>query len=301
MSKKIKYSEIFYSFQGEGFHCGAPTVWLRTFGCNLECNGFGQDYPTRPHTWDLPFKTFDITPIQDLASLPVWDKGCDSSYSWSNKYKHLSPKADVSEIADKLIDLLPSNKFDRRDSIHLAITGGEPMLWQDSIIELIDEFIDRGNYPTNITIETNGTIELSPELKSKIRFWAEELGIDWFWSVSPKLYNVSGEKDAVNFEVINGYFSALAWGQIKFVLNNSDAAWAEVDEKADVLYSDSYLGGMTHCAGVPIFVMPVGATVESQTGTVNSDLGKIADKAIARGWRVSGRVHANIYGNAIAK
>ena len=43
--------------------------------------------------------------------------------------------------------------------------------------------------------------------------------------------------------------------------------------------------------------MPVGATLESQTGTTNSDLSIIANKAISLGYNVSGRLHANIYGN----
>ena len=39
---KIKYSEAFYSIQGEGRWVGTPSVFLRMFGCNFECRGFGQ-------------------------------------------------------------------------------------------------------------------------------------------------------------------------------------------------------------------------------------------------------------------
>ena len=38
---KIKVSEIFYSAQGEGRFVGVPSVFLRTFGCNFTCGGFG--------------------------------------------------------------------------------------------------------------------------------------------------------------------------------------------------------------------------------------------------------------------
>jgi organic radical activating enzyme len=38
-------SEIFKSIQGEGHYTGVPTIWIRSFGCNLECNGFGQVDP----------------------------------------------------------------------------------------------------------------------------------------------------------------------------------------------------------------------------------------------------------------
>ena len=38
---KIKVSELFYSIQGEGRYQGVPSVFLRTFGCNFKCAGFG--------------------------------------------------------------------------------------------------------------------------------------------------------------------------------------------------------------------------------------------------------------------
>ena len=38
---KLKISEIFYSAQGEGRFVGVPSVFLRTFGCNFTCGGFG--------------------------------------------------------------------------------------------------------------------------------------------------------------------------------------------------------------------------------------------------------------------
>ena len=38
---KIKVSELFYSIQGEGRYMGVPSVFLRTFGCNFTCDGFG--------------------------------------------------------------------------------------------------------------------------------------------------------------------------------------------------------------------------------------------------------------------
>ena len=38
---KIKVAELFYSLQGEGQYLGTPSVFLRTFGCNFKCAGFG--------------------------------------------------------------------------------------------------------------------------------------------------------------------------------------------------------------------------------------------------------------------
>ena len=39
--EKIKVSELFYSIQGEGKYMGVPSIFLRTFGCNFTCGGFG--------------------------------------------------------------------------------------------------------------------------------------------------------------------------------------------------------------------------------------------------------------------
>ena len=69
---------MFWSFQGEAELAGTPTVWLRFFGCNLECNGFGQTHPTKPDTWELPYKDYDLIAVDRVEDLPVWDKGCDS-------------------------------------------------------------------------------------------------------------------------------------------------------------------------------------------------------------------------------
>ena len=38
---KLKIAELFYSIQGEGRYIGVPSVFLRTFGCNFKCAGFG--------------------------------------------------------------------------------------------------------------------------------------------------------------------------------------------------------------------------------------------------------------------
>jgi organic radical activating enzyme len=47
---KLKVSEIFYSAQGEGRFIGVPSVFLRTFGCNFTCGGFGMKDRTQMST-----------------------------------------------------------------------------------------------------------------------------------------------------------------------------------------------------------------------------------------------------------
>ncbi len=46
---KHNVSEIFGpTIQGEGVRTGVISVWVRFWGCNLNCNGFGQSEPTKP-------------------------------------------------------------------------------------------------------------------------------------------------------------------------------------------------------------------------------------------------------------
>ena len=38
---KLRVTEAFYSVQGEGRFVGVPSIFLRLFGCNFKCRGFG--------------------------------------------------------------------------------------------------------------------------------------------------------------------------------------------------------------------------------------------------------------------
>ena len=105
VEKKYYYSEIFYSIQGEGHYTGVPTAWLRFFLCNLQCNGFGQIDPTNPDTYELPFEDFDITTVKRVEDLPVWEKGCDSSYTWAKKFKGLMGQETPTVLALSLIHI----------------------------------------------------------------------------------------------------------------------------------------------------------------------------------------------------
>lgn len=294
--RTYKYSEIFRSIQGEGHYCGVPTIWYRAWGCNFSCLGFSSPDPQNVKAEDLPFMKIPLDNIKHVTELPVFELGCDSSYSWSKRYSHLAESGTAEDIVNKFVDLLPSNSFYDHNSKqfwHLALTGGEPMISQTALIDILETIDDRETVedlnfygPSHITIETNGTQKLRDAFIEYFSYFGGEL----FWSCSPKL-TASGEKwdDAIKPEILAAYNVISTEGQLKYVVDGTDQVWDEV-EKATKLYRD--VGIMW-----PVWIMPVGATKEEQEEVA----GIIADQALDRGYNVSARVHCYLWSNVIGK
>ena len=292
----VKYSETFYSAQGEGKYVGIPSLWMRFFLCNLQCNGFGQKDPTDPSTYELPYEKLDITDITNVFDLPVFDKGCDSSYTWAKKYRHLITDKTVQEACDELTALLPRGKFihpDTGQETHMVFTGGEPMLknTQPAMMGVLEEFQKRENMPNYVTVETNGTKPITQELADYIAWFTYDGTREWYWSLSPKLWATAGEqsKKAIKPEVIGRYAEVSPHGQLKYVVNGTDESWREVEENTR-MFRDAG-------CDFPVWIMGVGGTFEGLVQTEAS----IADEAIRRGYYYTSRVHVHIYGNAIGK
>ena len=289
-TRKYRYSEIFgKTFQGEGQYTGDPTVWLRVWGCNFQCRGFGQEDPTNPDSWDLDFEKIDPSEYKSMEELPVFHRGCDSSYSWAKKFGHLAHQGTASEICDEIERWLPGGKFKHPESgqwHHMAFTGGEPMMSQTAIVDVMEEFARSDNTPKYVTIETNGTQKPRPAFTELFKAHEGEL----FWSVSPKLY-LSGEMwaNAIKPEVLAEYVAISNAGQLKYVCNGTDRNWDEVKMATD-LYRE---------AGIDwkVWIMPVGADREMQ----ESHQAIISEQAVERGYSVSARVHTWVFGNVIGK
>ena len=131
---KIKIAELFYSIQGEGRFMGVPSVFLRTFGCNFKCAGFGM--PKGEASQEVEAIASRVHEFTKYEELPLVSTGCDSYASWDPRFKDLSPMLTSDGIAKRICEILPFNEW--RDE-HLVITGGEPLLgWQRAYPDLLD-------------------------------------------------------------------------------------------------------------------------------------------------------------------
>jgi 7-carboxy-7-deazaguanine synthase len=276
---KIKIAELFYSIQGEGRYMGVPSVFLRTFGCNFKCAGFGMP------KGELSEEYLKIDPTQysKYEELPLVSTGCDSYASWDPAFKHLSPMLTVDAITDRIKEILPFNTWQDE---HLVITGGEPLLgWQRAYPDLL-------NHPTmaslkEITFETNGTQKLTKEFKDYLVQWQMpdlEFNREVTFSVSAKL-SCSGEHpdEAIKPEVVCEY-EEVGYAYLKFVVATEDDA-EEALEAADIYRAAGFRG--------PIYLMPVGG-VES-VYTLNNR--HVAELAMKHGLRYSDRLQVPLFKN----
>ena len=123
--EKLRYSEIFYSVQGEGRFVGVPSVFFRVFGCNFNCHGFGQgrDKGKWLKPEEMPYMTQDLSHVKHVRDLPVVEIGCDASASWASRYKHLVNWDTVEEIADKIQQYTPNKRWTNANGsdIHLLL------------------------------------------------------------------------------------------------------------------------------------------------------------------------------------
>jgi len=155
MSDTVIYlsnDKLFYTLEGEGEYVGHPSVFMRLAMCNLTCQGFAS--ADSPH-------------------------GCDSFISWSVKNKF---------TIEEILDLMEKDGYAK----HLKagsiwkITGGEPLIQQKKLLDLVKAFVERFNFTPIIDFETNATI--LPDQK-----WVDEYRATF--TTSPKLSNNGDPED----------------------------------------------------------------------------------------------------------
>ena len=117
-----KIKEIFLTKQGEGYHTGRKSVFIRFSGCNL-WSGMEKDRDKAICNW------------------------CDTDFVGTNGLN--GGKYSIDQIAQLVWDLWPSNIL---EIPYIVCTGGEPLLQLDQFF--VDEMHRNG---FEIAIETNGT------------------------------------------------------------------------------------------------------------------------------------------------
>lgn len=225
--------EIFYTLQGEGASCGRPAIFVRLSNCNLSC---------------------------------VW---CDTPYTWNfERVRSDHPERYVKQDqqTELSVDQLREQINEFPENAILVITGGEPLLQQEQIIELIyggNLNVDR------IEIETNGTIVPDVELFDRVKF-----------NVSLKLEN-SGmpTEKRLRQKAIEGYLEAKSI--FKFVVD-APGDFEEIQAIIDGYNIDSSA----------VWLMPQGRT----EGELNRKLPWLADICIANGFNMTNRLHVQTWG-----
>lgn len=167
--------KIFYTLEGEGEYVGRPSVFMRLSMCNLTCKGFAS------------------------ADSP---NGCDSFISWSVKNRM---------TFNDVFDYMTQNSYNcnLRDGAIWKITGGEPLIQQKVLLDLVRDFAKRFGFIPHIDFETNATIQPLDE-----------------WSVyrvtyttSPKLSN-NGDPEEKRYKPAVLRWHVNAGSGFKFVINN---------------------------------------------------------------------------------
>ena len=295
-NQRLRYSEAFYSVQGEGRFVGVPSVFLRTFGCNFRCMNFGLErHPDRAEKLKQGIKynpevkaLIDdgvLDKVDTFEDLPIIHTGCDTYASIYPEFKKYMMDKTIDEVVDHVLSLTPERKWTMSNGqdVHFILTGGEPLLgWQRFYVDLFEH--PKMKDLKNVTFETNTTQTLHKDFEDYLR---KQDRFEVTWSCSPKL-SVSGEPwhTAIKPEIALSYYR-IPNTQMYFKFVVADAT--DVDEVTKAVAEYNQVG-----IDVPVYIMPLGG--RSEEYKLNTK--KVAELAMARGWRYTPRLHVDIFGNA---
>jgi len=241
--------------QGEGKYVNVPSLFIRTSGCNLRCIFSNKN--GKPNTCDTPYSSFK--PDQNIMNLDV--------------------------VANIIRNNIGNIK-------HLVITGGEPFLQSNPLVELLDLIKDLNLY---ITIETNGTIydndlvlkadliSLSPKLESSNPTWLKQdvFGIKLSEAIMSKHYIIR-----YNLEVLKKFCNSAKQVQLKFVITCQE----DLNEVIEKYYNP--LNGLVN--STDIYLMPEGITEKE----IQEKSMWLMEECIKNGFTFCPRMHVLYFGGA---
>lgn len=209
---------------------------------------------------------------------------CDTAYTWDwtgvsdaarERGGPFDPKAELyscepTEIAAWLVGL---------DVPLLVVSGGEPLLQQSALTSTLLRYRLRSRHlgrGVRVEVETNGTRAPDGRLVEQVDRFV----------VSPKLdHSRAGpRKVRVVPDVLGRFARVHADGSADVALKFVVRTVGDLEEVAGIA---------AEVAGVPVWVMPEGRTVEGVTAVLRD----VADGVVAAGWNLSGRLHIQAWGD----
>lgn len=156
---------------------------------------------------------------------------------------------------------------------HLIVTGGEPLLQQNTLINVVSSLKREGYY---LEVETNGTIPPIEDLVSLVDQW----------NVSPKLENSGNPSSVREVPESFGLFTRLSSSFFKFVIQ------AESDLNDVRNFISRY-----QIVPEKVLLMPEGTEQETIL-----DRGRwLASSCIGQGYRFCTRLHILLWGSTRGK
>lgn len=184
---------------------------------------------------------------------------CDTKYTWDKNSREFWQEAQDWSIERAVFEI---TRFPVR---RLIVTGGEPLLQQRKITDLLQQMPD-----WDVEIETAGTIAPLTELQEQVQF-----------NVSPKLANSGNLKAARYKPQVLCTLNTLPLTTFKFVVHSPTDF-----EEIDVIVEDAGLDQSK------IIIMPEGSTHEE----VREHGLMVVEDVKSRGWRLMPRLHIELWG-----
>lgn len=162
MSKLIHVNELFSSIQGEGFLAGRRQIFVRLSECNLDCRYCDTE--------------FSVSGIGRIESCPGAGELVETP-------QPMPLEALTDLIADWTAQLPGAHHS-------VSITGGEPLLQADLLLELLPEI--RTIIPVHL--ETNGTMHLAlRQLKQHLDYISMDMKLPSTAGCTEQLWDIHGQ------------------------------------------------------------------------------------------------------------
>lgn len=197
-----------------------------------------------------------------LSGCPVRCSWCDEPQTWD--WSRFSQHDESQPMAAEQVSTWASGV--RADLV--VITGGEPLIQQQGLIELVTTLTDTGR---RVEIETSGTVAPVPALVAAVSTF----------NVSPKLANSLVPYQRRIRPAALAALAATGKAVFKFVARGPD----DLGEVAELAKRFSL---------EPVWIMPEGVTAER----VVAGMRELADEVLVRGWHLTGRMHVLVWGDA---